>query len=216
MNGNIGLVSTALLAIFGFFGLLMEYYYRVHRPREKDKKQKRNEIYKPLLKDVDVLIASVRVKEPFSAPFNWKTVEGKVSSQLFRRLQKLFQEKADNYYKWLQHNKDFIRFKGYFFLNFQLSELQEEFHSLGVGGLEYDLYNSIVTPILKGKKITLKWIEDNNPKLHENLMKCQSYKKLKRLLDYLNEENPCIVPFRKAEQDLLQSAKELKNELKSF
>ena len=216
MNGNIGLVFTALLAIFGFFGLLMEYYYRVHRPREKDKKQKRNEVYKPLLKDVDVLIESVRVKEPFSPPFNWKTVEGKVSSQLFRRLQKLFQEKADNYYKWLEHNRNFIRFKGYFYLKSHLPELEEEFKNLGFGGLEFQLYESIVMPLLESEKITLRWLEDNRPELHENLMKCQSYKKLKRLLDYLNKENPCIVPFRKAEQDLLQSAKELKNELKSF
>lgn len=210
------LALGVLSAIFTFCILLTQVYSRVYIPREKAKETKRKEIYKPLLKDIDALIEKVRKKEPFNPPFNWKTVEEKVSAQLYRRLQNLFQENVDNYHNLLQHNKDFIRFKGYFFLNSQLSELQEEFHSLGVGGLEYELYNSIVTPILKGKKITLKWIEDNNPKLYEHLMKCQSYKKLKRLLDYLNKENPCIVPFRKAEQDLLQSAKELKNELKSF
>lgn len=218
MNGDTNwiLIFTALASIFSFLALLTEYYYRVHRPRAKDKEEKRDKIYKPLRKDLDALVESVRAREPFSPPFNWKTVEGDVSSQLFGRLQKLFEEETGNYHKWLKHNQDFIRFEGYFYLKSQLPKLEKEFKSLGVGGLEFELHKSIVAPLLEGEKITLRWLEDNSPELHENLMKCESHKKLKRLLDYLNEENPCIVAFRKAEQDLLQSAKELKCDLKSF
>lgn len=216
MNIDWSLVFLALTTIFSFFVMLMEYYYRVYRPRAKDKEQKRSEIYKPLLMDVDALIEIVRAKKFFSPPFNWKTVEDKVSTDLFMRLQKLFQEKVDNYHKLLKHNNDFIRFKGYYYLNSHLPELQEEYKSKGFGGLEFQLYESIIIPLLEGEKITLRWLEDKRPELHETLMKCQNYKKLKRLLDYLNEENSSIVPFRRAEQDLLQLAKKMKDEFKSF
>lgn len=192
----------------------MYYYYRVYRTRAKDKEQKRNEIYKPLLKDIDALIESVRVKKLFGPPFNWKTVEDKVSTQLYGRLQKLFQEKVDNYHQWLEHNQNFIRFKGYFYLKSHLPELEEEFKSLGFGGLEFQLYESIIIPLLEGEKITLRWLEDNRPELHENLIKCASYKKIKRLFNWLNKEDPCIVSLRKTEQDLLQLAEELRVELK--
>lgn len=218
MNGNVewSFVFTAVLVIFAFLGLLMEYYYRIYRPREKDKEQKRNGIYKPLLNDVDTLIANVKEKKPYGAPFNWKTVEDRVSTQLYGRLQNLFLEKVDNYYKLLEHNQNFVRFSSYFYLKAHLSELDEEFKNLGVGALEFELYDSMVTPILNGKKITLRELEDKKPELYENLAKCASFKKFKELLCGLNEENPCIESLRKAEQDLLQSAIELKNELKSF
>ena len=218
LNGNPdwSLVFAVLTAVFSFCALLTEIYYRVYRTRTKDKEQKRKEVYKPLLTDIDVLVEKVRKKEVFSPPFNWKTVEEKVSTRLYGKLQKLFQEKVDNYYKLLKHNQNFIRYFGYFYLNSNLSKLQKEYLGLGVGGLEFELYESIVTPILEGEKITLRWLEDNKPELYENLAKCPSYKTLKGLLDWLNEENPCIASLRKAEQDVLKSAEELKVELKKF
>jgi predicted nucleotidyltransferase len=139
-----------------------------------------------------------------------------VSTQLFEKLQKLFQDKVGDYYKLLEHNQNFIRFQGYFYLNSHLSELQEEYQSLGVGSLEFELYESVLTPILENEKITLRWLEDNKSELYENLTKCPSYKKLKTLLDWLNDENPSSENLRKAEQELIQSAEELKNELRKF
>lgn len=210
------LILTALSVIFSFCVLLTAIYYRVYIPREKAKEEKRVGIYKPLLKDVDALIEKVGERKAFSPPFNWKTVEDKVSTYLYVRLQKLFEDKYENYFKLLQHNQNFIRYEGYFYLNYHLSELQKEFKSLGVGALEYELYNTIVTSVLEGEKITLNWIEENNPELYEHLTRCPSYKKLKTLLDWLNEENPCIVSLRMAERDLLNYAEELKDELKKF
>lgn len=165
---------------------------------------------------MDALIEKVTKKEKFSPPFNWKTIEDKVSTQLYEKLQRLFEEKYDYYYKLLQHNQIFVRFKNYFYLNSSLSELQEEFRKLGFGKLEYELYESIVTLILEGEKITLRWLEEKKTELYEKLEKCPSYKKTKKLFDWLNEENPSIISFRRVTQDLLQSAKELEHELKSF
>lgn len=73
-----------------------------------------------------------------------------------------------------------------------------------------------VTPILEREKITLGWLEDNNFELSTILKKCSSYEKLKSLLDWINEENPSIISFRKTEQDLLQLAEKMKAELKKF
>ncbi len=218
LNGNSdwGLVLTALLVVIASFGLLMEYYYRVHRPREKDKEQKRNEIYKPLVNNLNILIERVKQKEAVITPFDWKTVEDKVPAQLFERIQNLYEDKVDYYQRLSQHIKDFIRYKICFDLNSYLSGLQEEFHKLGVGKLEYELFNSIVTPIMDGEKITLRWLEENKPELYENLEKCPNHKRLKELLDSLNEENPCIMSFRKIVHDLLQSTKEIEDKMKSF
>lgn len=217
LNGTVdwNLIFTALLVIFGFFGLLMEYYYRVHRPREKDKEQKRNGIYKQLLNDIDTVLEKVDQKEPVTTPFNWKTVEGNVSTKLYDKFVKLYDE-VDYYHKLLQHCKNFVRFKGFFYLKNHLSELEEEFRRLGVGALEYDLYDSIMKPLLQDEKITLRWLEEKKPELYANLEKCPSYKKLKNLLDWLNEENPCFISLRKIVQNLLNSAENLKAEVKSF
>lgn len=218
MNGNVewSLVFTAILVIIGFFGLLMEYYYRVHRPREKDKEQKRNEIYRPLIKDVEALLERVRKREPFSPPFNWETVEEKVSAKLYSKLQKLFRDDASSYYNLLAHNQDFIRFKAYSYLHEHLAELEKEYHSLGAGVLEYEIYTAIVSPILEGEKVSLKLIEERKPKLYEYLLQCESHKKLKDLLDYMNKENPCLKYLEASEQDLLMSAEKMREELKKY
>ena len=97
-----------------------------------------------------------------------------------------------------------------------LSELEAEFRSLGVGALEHELYDLIVKPILQCDQITLGLLEEKKPEFYTNFEKCLSYKKLKKLLDWLNEENPCLLSFRKTEQNLLQLTEDLKDELKSF
>jgi len=218
LDGNIdwGLVLGTISAVFTFVILLTQYYSRVYVPRRKDKEEKRNTIYKPLLMDIGALIEKVRKREVFNPPFEWKSVEGKVSAQLYSKLQELFQEKTDNYHKWLKNNQDFIRFKGYFYLKSNLSDLEKEFLSLGEGALEYELYNSITSPVLEGEKVSLKWIEDNRPEFYERLTKCPSHKKLKTLLNWLNEENPSVVSLRKAEQDLLQLAENLRIRIGEF
>lgn len=215
-NLDWGLILGAISAVFTFLLLLTQYYSKVYIPRKKDKEEKRNLIYKPLLKDVDSLIESVTKKEPLKLPFNWKTVEEKVSPKLYGKLQKLFQDDASTYYNLLAHNQDFIRFKAYFYLYEHLSELEKEYHSLGVGALEYEIYDAIVTPILEGEKVTLKLIEERKPKLYEYLLQCKSYKKLKNLLDYLNKENPCLEYLKASEQDLLIFAEKIRKELKKY
>lgn len=218
MNGNPdwGLVLGVISAVFTFFILLTQYYSRVYIPRKKEKEEKSNAIYKPLLMDIDVLVEKVRKREVFNTPFDWKTVEGKISAQLYRRFQELFQEKTDNYYRLLKHNQDFVRFESYFYLNNNLSDLQKEFQSLGVGALEYELYNSIVSPVLEGEKVSVKWIEDNHPELYEHLTRCPSYKKINNLLNWLNEKSPSLISLRNAEKDLLEQAEKLKARLKEL
>jgi hypothetical protein len=218
LNGNPdwGLILGAISAVFTFLLFLTQYYSRVYIPRRKDKEEKRNLIYKPLLMDVDSLIERVSKREVFGPPFNWKTVEGKVCAQLYRRLEELFQEKTNNYHRLLKHNQEFIRFRSYFYLYNNLSDFEKEFRSLGVGLLEYDLYNTILDPILEGRKVSLELIEENNPKLYEHLVKCPSYKKLKDLFDQFSEEDPCLIPLRNIEKDLLEQAEKLKVRLKDF
>ena len=215
-NTDLILLFTALTTIFSLGAFLTEYYYRVHRPRAKDKEQKRGEIYKPLLNNIEKLIEKVRAKEEFRDIFNWRTVEERVSAHLYVKLERVFQEKVDKYNSLLKHNQDFIRFKGYYYLNAHLPELQKEYLSLGVGGLEFDLYEIIVKPILESQKISLRWLEEHKPDLYEHLTKCPKYKRIKDLFSWMNEEIPSVITFRNVEQDLLQSAKELKNELESF
>lgn len=114
----------------------------------------------------------------------------------------------------LEHHRNFVRFKGYFYLNSHLSKLQEEYRKLGVGSLEFILYKSVVTPILEGEKITLRWLEDHNSNLYENLTKCSRHKKIRNLFEWLNEENPSIKNLKRAEQELLQLTKEVKDKLR--
>lgn len=216
MSEDWALALGVLSAIFTFCILLTQYYSRVHVPRRKDKEQKREQIYKPIIRNVDALVEAVKEKKEFREQFNWKTVEGKVSRELYKKLQKLFEEKVDIYHKWLKHNRDFIRFQGSFYLDSSLPELEGEFRKLGAGKLEYELYNSIITSLLQGKKITLKLLEDSKPDFFHNLAKCPNHKELKKLLDWLNEDTPAMESLREAEQDLLKYADELKIELKKF
>jgi len=215
-NVNWSLVFTALATVFSFIAAITEIYYRVHIPRTKDKERKREDIYKPLLKDVDALIESIEKRTKFSPPFNWRTVEEKVSPKFFEKLNDLFDVRADRYYKLLEHNREFVRLQVYFYLDKNLENLKTEFKNLGVGGLESELYQVIVSPILEGEKISLRWLEDNKPELFENLKKCPSCKNIKSLLDWLNEESPCGIYYKNAEHDLLQSAEKIKRELKRF
>lgn len=216
MSEDWALALGVLSAIFTFCILLTQYFSRVHVPRRKDKEQKREQIYNPIIRNVDALVEAVKEKKEFREQFNWKTVEGKVSIELYKKLQKLFEEKVDMYHKWLKHNKDFIRFQGSFYLGSSLPELEGEFRKLGVGRLEYELYDSIMTSLLEGKQITLKLLEDSKPDFFNNLSKCPSYKELKKVLDWLNEDTPAMESLREAEQGLLKYVAELRVELKKF
>ena len=213
---NWTLVFTALTAIFSFIAAITEIYYRVYIPRSKDKDKKREDVYKPLLNDVDVLIASVKKREKFSEVFNWKTVKEKVSPKFFEKLKELFEVKAHLWYKLLEHNRDFLRYQCYFYVNTNLENLQKEFGSLGSGNLGNVMFEVTDKPLIESEKISLRWLEDNQPELFELLKKCASYKSLKSLFDWINVESPCLVYYKNAEQDLMQSAQKMRNELKSF
>ena len=121
----------------------------------KARDEKREKIYKPLLQDVDALTESVKKRKNFSAPFNWKTVEENVSPKLFEGLTELFEVKAGSWYNLLEHNREFIRLECYFYLDKNIENLQKEFKELGVGALESELYEAIVTPILEREKSLL-------------------------------------------------------------
>jgi len=215
-NVDWALIIASIAAIFTAITAITGLYRLVYVPKTKDKERKREDTYKPLLQDVDALIESVKKRVNFGAPFNWKTVEERVSPKLFEKLEELFEVKADRWYRLLEHNREFVRFRCYFYLDKNLENLQKEFKALGVGALEYELYQAIVTPVLEGEKISLRWLEDNKPELFENLKKCQSYKSIKNLLDCINAESPCLIFYKNAEQDLLQSAEKMKRELKKF
>lgn len=215
-NVNLGLILTVLTTIFSFIAAITEIYYRVYVPRSKEKEIKRETFYKQLLDDVDALIESVQKRQEFHEPFNWRTVQRKVSPRLFERLTDLFEVKAKRWYNLLEHNREFIRLQCYFYLDKNLESLKTEFKNLGVGALESELHQAIATPILEGEKISFRWLEDKKPDLFENLKKCPSYKKIKDLLDWLNKDSACYVFYKNAEKDLVQSVNEMKFELKRF
>jgi len=215
-NVNWTLVFAAIAAIAGSIAAAIQVYSKVYVPRSKEKEIKRETFYKQLLDDVDALIESVQKRQEFHELFNWRTVERKVSPRLFERLTDLFEVKAKHWYNLLEHNREFIRLKCYFYLDKNLESLETEFKSLGVGALEFELFQAIATPILEGEKISFRWLDDNKPDLFENLKKCPSYKKIKALLDWLNKESPCYVFYKNAEKDLMQSVNEMKLELKRF
>ena len=206
---TIAAIFTAITAITGV-------YRFVYIPKMKARDEKREKIYKPLLQDVDALTESVKKRKNFSAPFNWKTVEENVSPKLFEGLTELFEVKASSWYKLLEHNRDFVRLQCYFYLDKNIENLQKEFKELGVGALESELYEAIVTPILEREKISLRWLEDNKNVLFENLKKCPSYKNINNLLDWVNKESPCLIFYKNAEKSLLQSVQKMRSELKSF
>lgn len=211
---ELNLIVATIGVFIAFCTLVIAYYTKIHIKRKKDKEQKREEIYKPLLSEIDDLIEKVKNKERFT-PSILKKVEGKISSNIYERLQKISQE-TNNYYELLKQNKDFLRFKNYFYLTYHLPDLKREYHSLGMGSLEFELYGVIVTPILDGESITLAWIRDNNREFFKRLLKCPSYEKLDELLKWLSEKNPYVQYVEEAQQNLLQSAENLKIELKKF
>ena len=211
---NWTLLFTALTAIFSFIAAITEIYYRVYIPKSKEKEKKREDVYKPLLNDVDALIISIKKREKFSEVFNWKTVEEKVSPKLFEKLKELFEVKADRWYKLLEHNREFVRFQCYFIANNSLENLPTEFKNLGAGNLGLVLYEAVGTRVLEGEKISLRWLEDNESDLLETLKKCPSYKNIKNFLDWINVESPCLIYSKNAEQDLLQSIQKMRTELK--
>ncbi len=215
-NINWTLIIAAIAAIMTSIAALIQVYSKVYVPRSKDKERKREEIYKPLLNDVNALIISIKKREKFREVFDWKTVEEKVSPKLFEKLKELFEVKADRWYKLLEHNREFVRFQCYFIANNSLENLPTEFKNLGAGNLGVVLYEAVGARILEGEKISLRWLEDNNPDLLETLKKCPSYKNIKNFMDWINVESPCLVYSKNAEEDLLQSAQKMISEVKSF
>ena len=208
------LILTAIGILIAFCALVIGYYSKVHIHKRKEKEQKREEIYKPLLSNITLIIEGIKKRDGYVPDF-WESLEGKVSPKLYEKL-KIFHNSADDYFKLLKHNQDFIRYKIYFYWNYHLPDLEKECNGLGLGNSEYNLYTSIVTPILNGEIVTLDWIKNNKKDFYKRLLQCPHYEKLEELLKWLKDENPCIQSLGKAEQELLQSAEKLKLELEKF
>jgi len=210
-------VDWNIIFAIGSIGSLIVTFYRWVYCRHKDKVAKeREEIYKPLREDVQALTDSVknfeneRCEQP---PVFWKTIEGKVSSKFYGRLEELFEKKFGEYCNWLKASEALIRYKIYFYMGTHLRGLGEEFKNLGVGVLEYKLYGSLLLPILRGESMSPSWFKEHDPSLYEEIEKCPRSKDIRSLLNWLNEREPCIETLRRIRHDLMGQAEKVKNEV---
>lgn len=211
-------IIVTIIASVGTIGTFIVMVYRWVYCRHKEKKfREKEEIYKPLYRDIEILINSVknfedeRCGQPLAF---WKTVWGKVPYNLYSKLEELFEKRFKEYCDWLKASRDFIRYKIYFNINMHLKKLDEEFRNLGVGSFEYKIYNSLVLSILHGENMSLHWFKEHDLNLWEDIEKCPHSKGIRNLLEWLKEYNPCIESLRKTQSDLIKFAESLKDELK--
>jgi hypothetical protein len=186
----------------------------------KTSSEEKEDIYKPLRRDVEKLIERVRMlgliedcissQQPLTF---WKELEGRIPSNFYSELEDIFETRLKEYYGWLRASKNFIRYKIYFYVNMQLDKLQEEYKGLGVGSFEYHLYSSLVIPVIHGDDVSVAWFEGHDPNLWENIEKCPHSKDIRTLLEWLKERNPCIETLRKNQSDLIKLAENLRDEL---
>jgi len=210
-------ILTAMAAIGTIGSFVVAFYRWVYCPRKEKGSREKEEIYKPLHRDIKTLINSVEnfEEERCGQPLVfWKTVWGKVPSDLYNKLAELFDKRFGEYCNWLKAGQDFIRYKIYFYVNQHLTKLDEEFRNLGAGSFEYKLYGSLVLPILHGESISLAWFKEHDPSFWEEIEKCPHSKDIRNLLEWLKEYNPCIESLRKTQGNLLKSAENLRDELK--
>lgn len=178
----------------------------------------KEEIYKPLRRDVEELIKRVGMlggveglsEQPL---IFWKDTEGKVSKDFYSRLEDIFERRYKEYRDWLNASQNFVRYKIYFYVNEQLKELQKEYKALGVGDFEYRLYNNLILPVFHGDNLSLTWFKDHDPSLWEYLEKCPHSKDIRPLLEWLKQPNSCVKTLMKVQSDLIKLAESLKDEL---
>ena len=208
---------TAILAIGSIGSLIVTFYRWVYCPHKEKIAREKEEIYKPLYRDIEILTKSVKNFEEERCgqhfPF-WKTLEGKASSDLYSKLEELFEKRFREYCSWLKASQNFIRYTIYFYVDMHLRKLDEEFKNLGVGSFEYKLYSSLVLPILYGESMSLAWFKEHDLSLWEDIEKCPHSKDIRNLFKWLKEHNPCIESVRESRKDLIKLAENLKDELK--
>ncbi|MCJ7635847.1 hypothetical protein MUP77_26085 [Candidatus Bathyarchaeota archaeon] len=211
-------VILTTIAAIGTMGSFIVGFYRWVYCRHKERTtREKEEIYKPLHRDIETLVNSTKnfEEEKCEQPLAfWKSLWGKVPSDLYSRLEGLFEKRFREYCNWLKASQDFIRYKIYFYVTMHLTKLDGEFKNLGVGSFEYKLYGSLMSPILHGESISLTWFKEHDLSLWEEVERCPHSKDIRNLLEWLKEHNPCIESLRKAQKDLLKSAETLSDELK--
>lgn len=211
--GICAIIGATALTVY----LLLNRKWEIPTIAMKKSSKEKEEVYKPLRRDVEKLIERVRMLdgvEPLEQPLTfWKETEGRISSNLYSKLENLFEKEFREYCDWLKTSKDFIRYKIYFYVNMHIKKLKEEYEGLGVGSFEYNLYSSLVIPVIRGDNISVTWFEEHNPNLWENIIKCPHSKDIRSLLEWLKERNPCIETLRKTQSDLIKLAENLRDEL---
>lgn len=220
-------IIVGIGGIAAIIGVIIEACYRIPkilRERKFHKISERKEIYEPLLREVESLENSIKnfsensdkVSIGQSRTSFLRTIKGKIPTNLYKKIEFLFEKQYGEFHDWLIHNEEFIKFKIQVDIDERFSELRDEFKALGIGVLEDKIYNEICLPIMKEENISLRWLEDHNREFYNKLKKCSHFDEVEALFNWLKKPDPAIKFLKEKQSILLSLVQEIEREIKKI